>query len=505
MLLKHKINCSFLDNKKLVFLFILTVSLIPCVSNAQKPGKEKNEKINILFFLADDLGWTDLGYSGSSFYETPNIDALAKDGMIFTRAYAAASNCSPTRASIMTGKYPVHTGITNYIGSPQPSEWKKNTFLLPAPYSQKLSLDEITIAEALKEGGYDTFFAGKWHLGPEGYWPENQGFDINKGGTELGHPATKGDTKGYFSPYNNARISDGPDSEYLPERLTTEIIAYLKSRKQKAKPFFVYHSFYLVHSPFMAKKELLEKYEKKRKILHLEDEYGTSDNIKKFRINQSLPVYAAMVEALDQAVGHIIKALKDEGLYDKTLIIFTSDNGGLATPGPGIIPTSNLPLRAGKGSAYEGGIREPLIMRWPGVTMSGNQSATPVSSVDFYPTLLEFAGLPLQPHQNIDGQSIVSLLKGGKIGERELFWHYPHYANEGSKPFSIVMQGDYKLIRNYEDSSYELYNVVTDIGESRNLIDSDQERVKNMKKLLTGFLKESCARLPVKNNAYKHP
>lgn len=500
MLLTHKRIRSFLDRKKLVFLFIISILFIPFASDAQKPGKEK---MNMLFFLVDDLGWTDLGYSGSSFYETPNIDALAKDGMIFTRAYAAGSNCSPTRASIMTGKYPARTGITNYIGALQPSEWKKNTLLLPAPHAEKLSLNEITVAEALKEGGYDTYLAGKWHLGPEGYWPENQGFDINKGGTELGHPATKGHTKGYFSPYNNARISDGPDSEYLPERLTTETIAYLKSRKQKANPFFIYHSFYLVHSPFMAKKELLEKYEKKRKTLHLEDEYGTSDNIKKFRINQSLPVYAAMVEALDQAVGRIIKTLKEEGLYDKTLIIFTSDNGGLATPGPGIIPTSNLPLRGGKGSAYEGGIREPLIVRWPGVTKAGNQSANPVSSVDFYPTLMEIAGLPLHLRQYIDGQSIVPLLKGGKIEERKLFWHFPHYANEGSKPFSIIMQGAYKLIRNYEDTSYELYNVIKDIGETHNLVASDSERVKNMKKLLIGFLKESGAKLPVKNNAYK--
>jgi arylsulfatase A-like enzyme len=499
--LPYKIHFNF-QIKKISLLFV-TALLITVVSTAQKPDREKNEKTNILFLLADDLGWADLGYSGSSFYETPNIDALAKDGMVFTRAYAAASNCSPTRASIMTGKYPVHTGITNYIGSPQPSEWKKNTLLLPAPYSQKLSLDELTIAEALKEGGYDTYFAGKWHLGPEGYWPENQGFDINHGGTELGHPATKGNTKGYFSPYNNARISDGPDSEYLPERLTSETIAYLKGRKQENKPFFVYQSFYLVHSPFMAKKELLEKYEKKRKSLGLGDEYGTSVNIKKFRINQSLPVYAAMVEALDQAVGRIIETLKEEGLYEKTLIIFTSDNGGLATPGPGIIPTSNFPLKAGKGSPYEGGIREPLIVRWPGVTKAGNQSATPVNSVDFYPTLLEFAGVPLHSHQNIDGQSIVPLLRGGKIGERTLFWHFPHYANEGSKPFSIVMQGDYKLIRNYEDNSYELYNVVTDIGESRNLIDSDQKRVKKMKKSLTDFLKESGAKLPTKNQAYK--
>lgn len=494
-------NCYNLRIRATIMVLLASV-LLSLESRAQKPTQEK---INILFFLVDDLGWTDLGYSGSSFYETPNIDALSKDGMVFTRAYAAASICSPTRASIMTGKYPVRTGITNYTGGIQPWDWKKNTPLLPASNSEKLSLDEITVAEALKEGGYDTYLAGKWHLGPEGYWPENQGFDINIGGTDIGNLATKGDTKGYFSPYNSARIKDGPAGEYLPERLTRETIAYLKSRKQQTKPFFIYHSFYLVHSPFMAENELLKKYEEKKEKLHLNDVFGTSDTAKKYRINQSFPVYAAMVEALDHAVGAIVKSLKEEGLYDKTLIIFTSDNGGLATPGPGEIPTSNLPLRLGKGWPYEGGIREPMIVRWPGVTKAGSKTASPVCSVDFYPTLLDIAGLPLKPRQHVDGQSIVPLLKERGMKERTLFWHCPHYGNTGSKPSSTIMQGDYKLIRNYEDNSYELYNIVKDIGETHNLVNVEATRVKDMQKVLAAFLKESGAKLPTVNSAYKHP
>lgn len=487
-----------------LLIFLLTAFPFLSFSQHNKSSqKQSKEKINILFLLADDLGWADLGYSGSRFYETPQIDALAKDGMIFTRAYAAASNCSPTRASIMTGKYPVRTGITNYIGAIQPSDWKKNTPLLPAPHSGKLSLDEVTITEALKEGGYDTYFAGKWHLGPEGYWPEKQGFDINIGGTDLGHPATNGNTKGYFSPYNNARLSDGPEGEYLPERLAKETIAYLKSRKQQSKPFFIYHSFYLVHSPFMAKKELLTKYEKKKEALHLKDEFGTSNTVEKYRINQSFPAYAAMVEALDQSVGAIVNALKEEGLYDKTLIIFTSDNGGLVTPGPGEMPTSNLPLKLGKGRAYEGGIREPLIVRWPGVTKAGSKSDRSMCSVDFYPTLLDIAGLPLKPKQHIDGLSFVPLLHRKKMKERVLFWHFPHYANEGGKPFSTVMKGDYKLIHNYEDNSYELYNVVKDIGENDNLVNTEPVRVQNMQKLLDAFLKETGAKLPTVNSTYE--
>ncbi len=464
----------------------------PIFSGAQTA----KEKMNILFFLVDDLGWTDLGYSGSSFYETPNIDALSKEGMIFTRAYAAAPNCSPTRASIMTGKYPLRTGITNYIGAPQPEDWKRNTRLLPSPYAEKLSLEEITIGEALKKGGYDTYFAGKWHLGTEGYWPENQGFDINIAGTDMGNP----NANGYHSPYKNARLSDGPEGEYLPERLVAETISYLKARKRKAKPFFVFHSFYLVHSPFIAKKELLVKYQEKKQKFQLKDKYSTDSDVGKYRTNQSYPEYAAMVEALDLAIGAMVETLKKEGLYDKTLIIFFSDNGGLCS---GKSPTSNLPLKGGKGWGYEGGIREPLIVRWPGVTKAGAENSTPVSSIDFYPTLLDIAGVSLDAHQHIDGQSIVPILKGRNMKERNLFWHFPHYANSGSKPFSIVMNGDYKLIRNYEDNSYELYNLEKDIGETNNLVNTEANRVTNMQKILTAFLKETEAIIPAENSNYK--
>jgi len=482
----------FLNKYQTLIVCFGMVMVHPLFADAQSP----KEKMNILFFLVDDLGWTDLGYSGSSFYETPNIDALAKDGMIFTRAYAAAPNCSPTRASIMTGKYPLRTGITNYIGAPQPEDWKKNTLLLPAPYAEKLSLGEITIAEALKEGGYDTYFAGKWHLGTEGYWPENQGFDINKGGTDMGNS----NTNGYRSPYKNARLSNGPEGEYLPDRLVSETVSYLKGRKGQTKPFFAYHSFYLVHSPFIPKKELLVKYQEKKEKFQMKDEYSIDSYVGNYRTNQSYPEYAAMIEALDQGIGAMVETLKNEGLYDNTVIIFFSDNGGLCT---GKSATSNLPLKGGKGWGYEGGIREPLIVRWPDITRAGSKNATPVSSIDFYPTLLDIAGLGLTINQPIDGQSLVPLLEGGTIKERNLFWHYPHYANSGSKPFSIVMKGDYKLIRNYEDNSYELYNIDKDIGETNNLIDTEAIKGKNMEKILTDFLNDAGALTPTVNSNYK--
>lgn len=351
---------KLLKNRFVVSIILTCLTTVAAQAQLPKPDKKK---LNVLFFLVDDLGWQDLGYAGSKFYETPNIDALAKDSKIFKRAYAACPVCSPTRASIMTGKFPVRTGVTDWIGAPMLKGWYRNTELLPAAYSDRLALDEVTIAEALKEGSYNTFFAGKWHLGPEGFWPENQGFDINQGGVDKGNPG-----KGYFAPYTNPRLTDGPTGEYLPERLSDETSAYIKSQKGADHPFFVFHSFYLVHTPLLAKEALIAKYQRKKDSLQLKDEFeiigkDVYDKTKdrEVRANHSQVVYAAMVEALDQAVGKIVNTLKETGVYEETLIIFTSDNGGLSTSEGS--PTSNLPLKAGKGWAYEGGIREPLIIR----------------------------------------------------------------------------------------------------------------------------------------------
>jgi arylsulfatase A-like enzyme len=465
--------------------------------HGQPSVPDHGKKLNVVFILTDDLGWKDLGCYGSTFYETPNIDALARDGMRFTRAYAACPVCSPSRASILTGKYPVRTGITDFInetGAREPENWKHNTPLLPAHYSLQLSLNEFTLAEALKAAGYMTYMAGKWHLGSRGYWPEDQGFDINKGGNTAGHPPT------YFSPYRNPTLSDGPKGEYLPERLADETQAFIRNNRDTS--FFIYQSLYLVHTPLQARKDLIEKYRQKKKKLGLKDEFG-QEGSHKVRLNQCNPVYAAMVEAMDDAVGEIIKTLKEEGLYDHTLIIFTSDNGGLATSEG--FPTSNLPLRAGKGWMYEGGIREPLIIRLPGVTRSGSVSESLVTSPDFYPTILNILHQPPVPSQHMDGEVITPVLRGKQEKKRSLYWHYPHYSNQGGGPASCVMTGNWKLIKFYglKGNTYELYHLKRDIGEQRDLSRRHPRRKAAMKAQLEKFLAGVSAKYPTPNPVFK--
>lgn len=452
-------------------------------------------KPNIVFFLADDLGQRDLGAYGSTFYETPNLDRLAKEGAKFTDAYAACPVCSPTRASILTGQWPQRTGITDYIGAPaKPEAWKRNTKLLPAPYSDRLALDAPTLAKALKSAGYATFFAGKWHLGPEGWWPENQGFDINKGGIDRGGPYGG---KKYFSPYANPRLTDGPDGEHLPDWLATETTRFIEANKER--PFFAYFSFYDVHTPLMAREDLRKKYEAKRVRLGLTEKWGREGE-RDVRLVQEHAVYAAMVEAMDLAVGKVLAKLDALGLRDNTLVIFTSDNGGLSTSEGW--PTSNIPLRGGKGWMYEGGIREPLLVRWPGVVKPGSVIGTPVSSPDFFPTLLEAAGARPQPGQTLDGTSLMPLLKGGTLPERALFWHYPHYGNQGGAPGSAVRRGDWKLIEWAEDNRAELFNLAQDIGEAINLADKEPKRVAQLRAELVAWEKQVGAKVPTPNPTY---
>ncbi len=435
----------------------------------------EKSKPNIVVFLADDLGWPDLGCYGSTFYETPNLDRLAREGARFTDAYAACPVCSPTRASLMTGQYPQRTGVTDYIGAAMtPDQWKRNTKLLPASYQDRLAHDATTLAEALKSGGYATFFAGKWHLGPEGWWPEDQGFDVNKGGIERGGPYGG---KKYFSPYGSPRLEDGPPGEHLPDRLARETAAFLKDHKDE--PVFAYFSFYSVHTPLMARKDLERKYEAKRKRLGLESTWGREGE-RDVRLVQEHPVYAGMVDALDQAVGTVLKAIDELGQRDDTLVIFTSDNGGLSTSEGW--PTSNLPLRGGKGWMYEGGIREPLIVRWPGVVSPGRVIHDPVSSPDLFPTLLDVAGVPMPQDQPCDGVSLVPLLEGkATLPVRTLYWHYPHYGNQGGAPSTAVRQGDWKLIHWFEGDQYELYNLSNDIGEKHDLAADQPEKVTELK------------------------
>lgn len=449
---------------------------------------------NIVFFLADDLGQRDLGCYGSTFYETPNLDRLARDGARFTDAYAACPVCSPTRASIMTGQWPQRTGITDYIGAEAPDKWRRNTLLRPAPYSDRLALDAPTLAKALKGAGYATFFAGKWHLGPEGWWPEKQGFDVNMGGIDRGGPYGG---KKYFSPYGNPRLPDGPDGEHLPDRLATETAKFIAANKDQ--PFFAYLSFYSVHTPLMAREDLRRKYEEKRERLGLVEQWGREGE-RDVRLIQEHAVYAGMVEAMDLAVGKVLAKLDALGLRDNTLVLFTSDNGGLSTSEGW--PTSNLPLRGGKGWMYEGGIREPLLVRWPAVVKPGSVVSAPVSSPDFFPTLLEAAGAKPAPGQTLDGASFLPLLRGGALPERALFWHYPHYGNQGGAPSAAVRRGDWKLIEWQEDNRAELFNLAADLGEQADLAAKEPQRVAQLRAELHAWQKRVGAKFPTPNLDY---
>ncbi len=451
---------------------------------------------NFLFILADDLGWKDLGCYGSTFYETPNLDRLASTGARFTNAYAACPVCSPTRASILSGKYPARMATTDWFGAPQPETAKdhkgtRDKPLLPAPYVSELPLEEVTIAEALKEKGYATFFAGKWHLGDAGFFPQDQGFDENQAGHHRGSPPG-----GYFSPYKNPELSDGPEGEHLPDRLARETNAFIDAHKEG--PFFAYLSFYSVHTPLQARKDLIAKYEKKKAAMgDLEPIWG-EEGERKSRLVQEHAIYAGMVEAMDAAVGTVLDHLDAQGLADNTVVIFMSDNGGLSTSEGH--PTSNLPLRAGKGWLYEGGIREPMIIRAPGVTNAGSVCSTPVTSTDFYPTMLSLAGLAPRPEQHVDGVSLLPLLKGGKSLDRDaLYWHYPHYGNQGGTPGAAIREGDWKLIEFFDDKPVELYNLADDVGETTNLAADHKKLVTRLRGKLNTWQKDVGARFPTPN------
>lgn len=440
---------------------------------------------NILVIVADDLGYMDIGANNpDTFYETLAIDGLAARGMRFTQAYAASSVCSPTRYSLMTGRYPTRVGATDWF-----TGTNAQTFL-PAELHDRMPLAEVTIAEALREDGYATFFAGKWHLGPTSeYWPEAQGFDVNAGGHERGGPYGPGR---YFTPYGNPRLEDGPEGEHLPARLAQETVRFIEAHD--GRPFLAYLSFYSVHTPLMAPEPLVEKYRAKAARLGLgdrqefaeEEQIWPDADVRRVRVLQSHAVYAAMVEAMDRAVGVVLRSLEESGIADNTIVVFTSDNGGLATSEGH--PTSNLPLRGGKGWLYEGGIREPFIVVWPGTVEPGSVSAVPVISNDVYPTLLEAVGTTPGGVQAIDGVSLVSLLRGHGAPARDaLFWHYPHYSNQGGFPGGAVRMGDWKLIERYEDGQVHLFNIVDDPGEQRDVAAANVDRVQRLRSRLHGW------------------
>ena len=463
-------------------------------------GRPTNEKLNFILILIDDLGWMDTGCYArdpalaepSRFYETPNIDRLAAEGMRFTDGYAACAVCSPTRAAVMTGRYPARLGVTDWIRArfqggkipadkENPTEYVggRNKELLCPPNALWMELDEITIAEALKPAGYTSCHIGKWHLGADDWYPDKQGFDFNIGGCDFGQPP------GYFDPYSRKGQGQIPTlesrrhGEYLTDREGDEAVKFI--RRHQDKPFFLYMAHYAVHTPIQAKQELIEKYRDKP------------------RDGQKNPTYAAMVESVDDAVGKILSTLDELNLAEKTVVIFTSDNGGLMNV------TNNAPLRAGKGYPYEGGIREPVIIRWPRVVKPGTVSHEPVTSVDYFPTICELAGVPLPRDRAIDGTSLVGHLKSAStkpLGRDALYWHFPHYRGNIA-PYSIIRSGDWKLIKRYEGRPFELFNLKGDLSEQNELSQTMPAKVKQLDAKLTEWLKTTGANLPIPNPDYE--
>lgn len=460
--------------KLFLYPLLLFVSLTVGVVYAKNP--------NIVVFLVDDLGFMDIGANNPDcFYETPNIDRLAKSGMRFTDGYAANPVCSPTRYSLMTGKYPTRVRATNFFSG------KRSGKFHPAPLSDKMPLEEITIAEALKSKGYATFFAGKWHLGgSEEFYPQNQGFDINIGGHSRGGPYTGNK---YFAPFKNPQMEvESPDGEHLPARLARDTASFIETNK--GKPFLAYLSFYSVHTPLIGRPDLVKKYKERTAEISgqefADEEQVFGNKPRKVRVLQKHAVYAAMVEAMDEAVGTVLDQLEKSGVADNTIVVFTSDNGGLSTSEGS--PTSNLPLRGGKGWVYEGGIREPWIIRYPGVTQPGSESGEPISSIDLFPTVAAAAGVEV--NHPVDGIDLAPALKGGKLDRKSLYWHYPHYSNQGGIPGGAIREGNYKLFERYEDGRVHLYDLEQDPGEQKDLAAEKPDLVKEMRGRLHEWYKQ---------------
>ncbi len=469
-------------------LLFLLFSLVSVVAFA-------TERPNFVFFLVDDLGWSDVGCFGSEFHETPNIDSLAASGMRFTQAYAACPVCSPTRASILTGRHPVRVDITDWIPGKRANKQQKPRFQ-HVEDRDNLALDEVTIAEHLREqADYQTFFLGKWHLGDRGFWPTNQGFDINIGGNEKGSPPG-----GYYSPWKNPTLQAKRENEYLTERLTDEAITLIESAHRE-RPFLLYFSYYNVHTPIQPDRRSVDHYRQIAGKKFAEPTPTSSERNARSRLRQDNPEYASMVSAVDASVGRVLRSIDDRGLHDDTIIIFFSDNGGLCTLAQTgrsrVGPTSNLPLRSGKGWLYEGGVREPMIVRAPGVTKAGTVCHAPVISTDFFPTILELAGLPTNPDLHCDGVSLLAQLQGQEPMDRTLYWHYPHYHGSDWKPGAAIRDGDWKLIEFYETDETELYNLAEDVGEQTDLAEQRPEIRDRLKTKLQRWQTSMNAKMPV--------
>lgn len=441
------------------------------------------QRPNFLFILVDDMGWADLEGYGSDLHRTPRIDALADTGMRFTNAYSASPVCSPTRASIMTGKHPAKLHMT--VWREAAKRPPLNRPLVPPITEDSLPHDEVTIAEILHGAGYMTAHVGKWHLGTAEYYPQTQGFDYNVGGTLWGAPQT------FFYPYSGSQtfsglryvphLGGGQEGEYLTDRLTSEAIRIL--RNERDKPFFMHLAFHTVHTPIEGKPAVVDSY--KRVIRESMRHRNTH--------------YAAMVQSLDENVGRVLDALDSLGVADNTVVILTSDNGGYVNKFDGLQVTDNSPLRSGKGSLYEGGIRVPAIIRWPAVTQPGTESDTPISSIDYYRTILSMAGLPGDREHNrtVDGIDLTPLLRDPdhKPDRAALYFHYPHYYAT-TTPVSALRVGHWKLLRYYEDSRIELYNLAEDLGEQRNLAGEEQEIASALAERLEAWWEQMGAQHP---------
>ncbi len=451
---------------------IAAALLLAAVSkaNTTEANAPETPRPNVVFFLVDDMSWSDPVCYGNRVYETPNFNRLAREGMRFTDAYAACPVCSPTRASIMSGKYPATLNLTDWLPGMHP----RNRKLIGPAFIRQLPAEEITIAETLKKAGYTTGSVGKWHLGSTGFLPQDQGFDVNVAGTAAGSPAG-----GYYLP-NKMNLPGAKKGEYLTDRLSIEGCKFIRANRDR--PFFLYLSHHSVHTPIQGKPELVKKYQQKFAAAGI-------------RRNAH---YAAMMQSADESLGRVLDTLDELDMAGRTIVLFMSDNGGLS----GV--TSNAPLREGKGHVYEGGIREPMIVRWPGTVEPGTTCGVPVSSVDFYPTILEMCGLQRDPRQALDGESIVPLLKqSGSLRREAIFWHYPHYSPQRGVPAGAVRQGDFKLMELYEDGHLELYNLAEDIGERNNLAEKMPEKTAELHKLLVDWRKQVDARPATRNPNYQ--
>lgn len=483
-------------------LSVLLCAFLLGMTKTNVAGQTIQKQPNIIVFYVDDLGWMDLSVQGSEFYETPAIDQLAKDGVRFTNAYTAHPRCVPARYGVMTGRYPARGHVPGKGG---------------------LQPDDVTIAEALKEGGYSTFFTGKWHLlfkEKEGNMPENQGFDVNVAGGAAGSPPT------YWYPYRKGEatpagqkgfkkteihgLEDGQVGEYITDRITDETLNFISSHTatKADKPFFVFLSHYGVHTPFEAKPELVKKYKDKLKSMKYElPEYEktiTGDT----KLRQDFPVYAAMIESIDQSMAKLQAKLEELGIANNTIIIFTADNGGLSTRGNSRkLATSNYPLRYGKGWLYEGGIREAFIVKWPGIAKAGSVSDDLVTGTDIYPTVLEMAGLSQRPQDHMDGVDITASLKGKKFERNTpMFWHSPMARpnSTGDNNSSAVRVGDFKLIDWYDEGRVELFNLKEDIGEKHNLAEQMPEKARELHQLVVDWRKSiNAAKLDPSKNKWQ--